>query len=154
MDRKNYLAYGHNVHLKEIMDNSVMPPISDELEKKVVVSPSDAFLKLVYALDPVSKLPTGDLAYQMSDKANPEVKQWVLANIQVDTTSAQNLKAPDGLSDDDIIALTRSDKESVQAYAERVNVYLQNNKRLVEDAISRAKRDVSPQPEDTSVSTE
>ena len=40
MDRKNYMAYGHNINLQKIMDNSVMPPISEEPEKKVVVSPS------------------------------------------------------------------------------------------------------------------
>ena len=62
MNRKNYLAYGHNSRLAEIWENSVLPDIIEEPEKIKVVSPADAFLKLVYSLDPISKLPTGDLS--------------------------------------------------------------------------------------------
>ena len=132
----------------------VEPKIVDNSEVKQVVSPSDAFLKLVYSLDPISKLPTGDLSYMVSDKANPEVKAWVLQNIQMDTSSAANLTAPKGLSDDDLIELTRKQGESVDAYAERVNIFMSNNKRIVDDAVNRAQRDVSAKSETPSVSTE
>lgn len=132
----------------------VEPMIVDSPEVKQFVSPSDAFLKLVYSLDPISKLPTGDLSYMVSDKANPEVKAWVLQNIQLDTSSAANLTAPKGLSDDDLIELTRKQGESVDAYAERVNIFMCNNKRIVDDAVNRAQRDVSAKSETPSVSTE
>ena len=154
MKRDNYLAYGHNINVANIIANEVQPEKKVELEKVEKVSPADAFLRLVYALDPISNLPTGDLCYMVSDKANPEVKAWVLQNIQMDTSSAANMTAPDGLSDDDLITLTRKQGESTEAYAERVNIFFQNNKAVVEDGLSRAKRYVSSEPETTSVSTE
>lgn len=147
-------AYGHMSRVKAIEDGVVMPILSDGPEKVKVVSSSDAFLKLVYALDPISKLPTGDLCYMVSDKANPEVKAWVLQNIQMDTSSAANLAAPKGLSDDDIIELTRKQGESVDKYAERVNLYLKNNKDLISLYESRTKSNVSSKSSETAVSAE
>ena len=154
MKRDNMYNYGHMVRVKEIESFFVQPEEDNSPEVKEVVNPVDSFLKLVYADDPISKLPTGDLCYMASDKANPEVKAWVLANLQMDTSSAQNLKAPSGLSDDDIIELTRHPNETVEDYANRVNVFMSNNKRLVEDAIRRTKSNVPAQSSEPSVSAE
>lgn len=162
MKRDNRFNYGHAVHQQEIIAGAVQPVIDEkELQKVRPVKAEDAFLKLVYSPDPVTKLPTGDLAYMVSDKANPEVKNWVLQNIMIDVSSASMPAAPKGLSDDDIAALARDPKESVQSYMERVNTYAKSNAELYERLATMAKQSngksaepVSPQPEPSAVPSE
>ena len=57
---------------------------SDFVEKKIDFSdveesksPSDSLLKLVYERDERTGLPMGDLQYLVSDKANPQVKEFI-----------------------------------------------------------------------------
>lgn len=162
MKRDNRFNYGHAVHQQAIIDGSVEPVIDEkELEKVCPTNAQDAFLKLVYAPDPVTLMPTGDLAYMVSDKANPEVKNWVLQNIMIDVSSAAMPAAPKGLSDDDIAALARDPKESVQSYMERVNTYAKSNAELYERLASMVKQSngkpsesVPVEPVSSSVSSE
>lgn len=135
----NIYNYGHAVRQRDFLDHFVVPALPAEVVDEVS-RPSDAFLRLVFARDPVSNLPTGDLQYMVSDKANPEVKQWVLQNLLIDTSSAVAPAPPKGISDDDLIALTRDSKETLESYVERVNNFMLANKdaaeRLSESVVS------------------
>lgn len=158
---KKYLLYDFDFakRIKDIEDNLV-PPVIDDQDILEVSSSKDSFLKIVFAPDPVTGLPTGDLSYLVSDKANPEVKQWILDNLMLDVSSAKLPSAPNGLSDDDIIALSRDPRETVQDYMNRVNRYAKNNEELYGRMVSslqeqsRQKQSVSDQPQETSVSSE
>lgn len=116
--------------------------------------PKDSLLALVYAVDERTQLPTGDLQYLVSDKANPQVKQFILDNLMQDVSAAQNVSAKYDLSDDDILALSRNKGESVQDYAERLNASIDKDKWMIEQVISKTKKDVPFESGETSVSSE
>lgn len=126
----NIFNYGHAVRQQDIIENSVVPELVDEPLQESHSS-FDSFIRLVYALDE-HRVPTGDLAYMVSDKANPEVKQWVLQNLLMDVSAAASVAAPEGVSDDDILALSRDPRESSQDYMNRVNDFARNNLDLYE----------------------
>lgn len=94
--------------------------------------PSASLLKVIYSVDSTG-LPTGDLKYYVSPKANPEVKKWILDNLMFDTSSAQNVKIPDGLDSDTAFALQRCSGESVEQYADRINRFAQDNLSYVQE---------------------
>lgn len=118
------------------------------------LDPKDSLLALVYAVDERTQLPTGDLQYLVSDKANPQVKQFILDNLMQDVSGAQNVSAKYNLSDDDILALSRNQGESVQEYAERLNASIVKDRWMIEQAAAQVKRNVSSGSSETPVSTE
>lgn len=83
--------------------------------------PQDSLLKLVYSLDERTLCPSGDLQYFVNSKANPEVKKFILDNLMMDVSGSSKPSLPDGMSDDDIFALSRQSGESLEAYVERMN---------------------------------
>lgn len=131
MKKDSFYNYGFASRCKDIEKSFVEPEVIEE-DIQDRHDPAESFLKIVYALDPVTKLPTGDLNYLVSDKVNPEVKKWVLDNIMFDVSSAAMPAAPAGLSDDDIVALARDPKETPQDYMNRVNQYARTNRELYE----------------------
>lgn len=96
--------------------------------------PSDALLKLIYAIDPLTNLPTGDLQYYVSDSVNPDIKAFVLQNLMFDASSVAQPKAPVGFSDDVAFELMRKTDESIDVYASRVNDYMQRNIEFIKKA--------------------
>lgn len=157
---ENIYNYGHAVRQKYIIENSVVPDplVSPEIQDRH--DSADSFISLVYQLDPVSKLPTGDLNYLVSDKANPDVKKWILDNLMTDVSVAAVPGSLKGLSDDDLIALSRDPRESSDDYMNRVNDYARMNAdlygRLAKASVTGLdqQRSVPSEPEETSVSSE
>lgn len=118
------------------------------------LDPMDSLLSIVYAVDERTQLPTGDLQYLVSDKANPQVKQFILDNLMQDVSAAQNVSANYNLADDDILALSRNQGESVQEYADRLNASIQKDKWMIEQAVAQSKKNVSSGSAETPVSSE
>lgn len=104
---------------------------------------SRAILEAIYALDPVTKLPTGDIMCYMASNTPPEIKQFVMANIMVDTSSQKLPSLPDGLDEDTAFALQRGSKENVDAYRSRINEFMQQQVNIRNMAIENAKRQTS-----------
>lgn len=104
-------------------------PVVDEDNDK----PRDSLLRIIYTPDARTGLPTGDLGYLVSDKANPQVKQFILDNLMQDVSSAVTPSAQ-GLSDDDILALSRNVGESVEAYAARLNQSIERDRWFIENS--------------------
>ena len=159
MKKNRFYSLSNAYRAKEIEDNFVMPVLDDQdIQDKH--DPKDSFLSIVYSIDERTKLPTGDLNYLVSDKANPEVKQWILQNLMMDVSASAMPAAPKGLSDDDIASLARDPKEDVRSYMNRVNQYAKANvefiKRISDDARKsmESQVDVSSPGESTSVSSE
>ena len=92
----------------------------------------DSLLSLVYAIDERTGLPTGDLQYLVSDKANPQVKEFILANLMQDVSSAKNIAANGVLSDDDILELSLGHNESLDSYVNRLNESINKDKWLID----------------------
>lgn len=100
------------------------------------VSANDAILSAIYAVDPISKLPTGDISAYVSDKTSPDVKRYILENLMIDTSGYVVPAAPRELSDDDVMFLTRRSDESRETYLSRINKYGVDNKQIVERALA------------------
>lgn len=94
-------------------------------------------LDYIYALNPVSGLPQGDLAVYLGDKANPQIKAFIQANLMNEISegkSEMNLsqdvlnKFRETISDDDIAAFSRNHGESKEEYADRMKLYFLKEK--------------------------
>lgn len=151
MNKKFFPLFGHAIHQASIIEKSVFPP---EPEGDVMEShdASEPFLRLVYGKDKRTKLPTGDLQYMVSDKANPEVKKWVIENLMMETGSAASPnKLSRGIDDDTILQMVRQPFEDRQSYANRVNAFMRENVelygRLVEQLKKRSDESRSVSPE-------
>lgn len=83
--------------------------------------PDESLVKMIYSPDPVSGLPTGDLSFWVSDKVNPQVKEFILSRLMQDVSKAANAKLPDGISDEDALSMSRLPGERMDAYVERLN---------------------------------
>lgn len=108
---ENFEGYNPNPQIKFIDENYV----SENHD------PQDSFLKLIYALDERTLCPSGDLQYFVNPKANPEVKKFIFDNLMMDVSGSAKPALPEGLSDEDIFALSRQSGESLEAYVERMN---------------------------------
>lgn len=129
MNKDLMYKYHHARNQKSIYENSVVPVYDDEkpMESHDASLP---FLKLVYAVNPKTKLPNGDLQYMVSDKSNPEVKRWVLENLMMDTGQSATPSLTKGIDDDTILQLVRQPNEDRQSYANRVNQFMRENVEL------------------------
>lgn len=101
---------------------------------------SRAILQAIYALDPVTRLPTGDIMCYLSSTTPPEIKQYIMDNIMIDTSSQKLPSLPDGLDEDTVFALERRNDESVDSYRSRINDYMSDQVRIRNMAIENAKR--------------
>ena len=151
MKRDCYVLYDY---ARRLTDKDGVEKREKEPDVDPQPDPKDSLLALVYAVDERTQLPTGDLQYLVSDKANPQVKQFILDNLMQDVSAAQNVSAKYNLSDDDILALSRNQGESIKDYADRLNASIQKDKWMIEQAVAQAKRNVSSGSLETSVSAE
>ena len=92
-------------------------------------------LDYIYALDPVTSLPCGDLAIYLGDKANPEIRNFIEMNLLQPIAPEAGSNMPDEvvnkfrtLSDDDVAFFSRSKSESREEYADRLKLYFVQEK--------------------------
>ena len=122
------------------------PLIMPEMVEKSV-NADDAVLTAIYAIDPISNKPTGDISAYMSDKTSPDVKAYIMQNLMQDMSSFANPAAPASLSEDDVLFLQRRNGESRDAYIQRVVKFGKVN----QDIVDNARRNVpSSEPESSS----
>lgn len=126
MKKSLVYLFSHASRLKEIEGRCVVPEL--DFEKPMESHDSkDSFLRIVYAIDSRTKLPNGDLQYLVSEKVNPEVREWILKNLLVDVSASAFRSAVKGLSDDDIANLAKQPTETLHDYLSRVNVFMHDN---------------------------
>lgn len=109
------------------------PLIMPEMVEKSV-NADDAVLTAIYAIDPISNKPTGDISAYMSDKTSPDVKAYIMQNLMQDMSSFANPAAPSSLSEDDVLFLQRRNGESRDAYIQRVVEFGKANQDIVDNA--------------------
>lgn len=103
--------------------------------------PNKAILEAVYALDPVTRLPTGDIMCYLSSTTPPELKEYIMSNLMVDTSSQALPSLPEGLDDDTAFALARKNTESLDAYRQRITQFMEQQINIRNMAIENAKRE-------------
>ena len=84
-------------------------------------------LKIVYAADKRTGLPTGELSVLASDSVPPEVAQWVRTQLlnPLPDNSISSVVGNTQLDDDTIFSLVRNVGEDDRAYIDRVDNLLQ-----------------------------
>lgn len=91
----------------------------------------DNMLAEIFAPDPLTGAPKGDIAYYLSPDGNPMIKQWLENNL----LAPRGVKSSNGQYDDDTIAeYSRGADESVDAYRERIIGYIDENRAIIEEA--------------------
>lgn len=131
MKRELFYNFDFARRIKDAESKGIeLPP--ELLLPEVQKEPKDSLLKVIYAPDSRTGLPTGDLTYYVSDKANPQVKQFILDNLLMDVSSAKNPAIPEGIDSTLAFDLMRKQGEGVQEYAERLNQFSSDNKQYAQ----------------------
>lgn len=91
-------------------------PIPDDERK----SSTDLLLDEIFAVNPLTKLPDGDIACFVNENTSESVRQYILANLVKDNGEKSDTSGYDGISDDDIAEFTRGIDESVSSYRDRI----------------------------------
>ena len=107
-------------------------------DKVVKSSEMDQLLKLVYAPDKRTHLPSGDLQVLASDSVNPQIADWVRKQLlqPVNDNSISSSIAGQQIDDDTLLALTRNYGESSDSYINRCNNLLREWNKAMKEEIS------------------
>lgn len=132
--KQDFRKYAAFQNAPKSYEPSIMPEKAEKL-----VNSDDAILNAIYAIDPISNKPTGDISAYMSDKTSPDVKAFIMQNLMQDMSANANPAAPTSLSDDDVLFLSRRTGESRDAYIQRVAEFGKAN----QDIVDNARRNVS-----------
>lgn len=105
-----------------------LPP--DPIEKEEVAPSSvDDMLNLIYALDPITGLPSGAINQYLSDKTNEQVRQFIEKNLLIEHDNGSHDYPSDireeilKLDSSFIAETSRNRFESVEDYEARVQDY-------------------------------
>lgn len=119
------LAFGHTFY-RQVANLEYVPTIDPE-RKSDVKSNVDAILDSIFAVDPVTMLPSGDIAQFMSTKVSPEIREFIRQNL-MSPVPDDGVSAKFGsLSDDDIVAFSRQSGESLDDYRSRLVGFLRDS---------------------------
>lgn len=132
----------------DYMGLEVPKPIDLDSLKEVPVESSDsakAILQAIYGLDPITRLPSGDIMCYLSSSTPPEIKQYILDNIMIDVSSHALPVIPDGVDEDTAFQLQRNQNESLDSYRSRISDYMSEQVRIRNMAIENAQRE-APKP--------
>lgn len=97
--------------------------------------PTDTLYDMIYAVDPVTGWPVGDLAIYAGKKANPEVASFIENNLlQPVVGSKPALSIPEEITskygkfvtDDDVAFFSPFHYETSEGYKKRINNYFEN----------------------------
>ena len=108
------------------------PPKQDLEDKKSSV---DLLLDSIFAVDPKTLLPRGDVSQYLSKDTPDDIRSFIEKQLfndkkgfnEVDKLSGDFLDLPD----DFVISMQKSKDETNEAYLDRLNQYLEDTKRRV-----------------------
>lgn len=119
------LAFGHSFY-RQVANLEYEPTIDPE-RKSDVQSNVDSILDSIFAVDPVTMLPSGDIAKFMSSKVSPEIREFIRQNL-MSPVPDDGVSAKFGtLSDDDIVAFSRQQGETLDDYRSRLFSFVRDS---------------------------
>lgn len=119
----NNLAFGHTFY-RQLQDLEFEPCVDDKNEVETSSS-TDELLNSIFAVDPVTMLPRGDVQVYMSDKVSPEIREFIRQNLMSPVKTSADISAKFGtLSDDEIAFFSRNSQESLGDYRQRLFDYI------------------------------
>ena len=111
------LAIGHREY-RGLENREFVEVVGRDLDPGVFDSTKVLFDK-IFAVNPVTNLPDGDIAVFMSENTSPEIKAFIQSQL-MSPNGQKSDTSYDGLSDDDLSVLSRGADESLTAYASRM----------------------------------
>lgn len=84
----------------------------------------ESLLCEIYAVDPKTNLPIGDIGQYMSDNTNPQIRDFISKQLM---SSMDAVGKSSELSDDDLIRYQRKSGESVRDYVARMADYIKSD---------------------------
>lgn len=119
------LAFGHSLY-RQIASLEYQPTVDPE-RKSDVKSNVDSILDSIFATDPLTMLPSGDIAQFMSSKISPEIREFIRQNLMSPVLD-DGVSAKFGtLSDDDIVMFSRNAGESLDDYRSRLFGFIRDS---------------------------
>ena len=95
---------------------------------------AESIFDLIFAVDPVTGLPSGIISQYLSDKTSADVKEFIertfkgISSPEVSVAPEEIHKEYDSLSTSLVADLSRNRFESVEQYEERIKSFLSDNK--------------------------
>lgn len=100
------------------IDTTIKPKF-DEYIEPLDDSQMKRVLDEIFAVDPESGLPKGDIQYWLSSEGNPQIKQWLENNL-LKPRSKSSGTSIEGVTDDMIVEMSRKAGESADEYSTRL----------------------------------
>ena len=131
-----FRQYRNLENIKFVNTSSVKIDVSDVRKKH------DDLLDIIFAVDPITNMPSGSIEQYLSDKTSDEVRTFIERNLLVDLPDT-SVSVPSSLRDDllkldgDFIAkVSRNSYEDRESYEQRVSSYFKE----IEDSKEYQKR--------------
>ena len=109
-----YFACYKGLDLSDEGRNVPVDPVPE-----VIDSSLQSILDEIFAVDPLTGLPKGDIQYYLSSEGNPQVKQWIENNLLRPRVNSGS-SVPEGVADDMIVEMSRKKDESISDYQNRL----------------------------------
>ena len=103
-------------------------PVKPDEKPDERVSADSLIFDEIFAVNPVTKLPDGDIACFMNENTSEAVRNFIIQNLTSDNGSLSDSSGDfSSLSDDDIAMFTRNSGESVLDYRDRLVNFVRNS---------------------------
>lgn len=122
-----------NMACFSLIDTSIKPKF-DEYIEPLDDSQLKRVLDEIFAVDPVSGLPKGDIQYWLSKEGNPQIKQWLENNLLKPRVKNSG-SSIEGVTDDMIVEMSRKAGESAEAYSARLSSIYESAKAEYESGL-------------------
>lgn len=110
---------GHNSY-RDLQNIDLIPFSEKQNLDDDTVSADEQLLRNIFAVDPVTKLPSGDIALFMNKNTSDSVRKYIQDNLLHPMNGEHDSSGYPDLSDDDIAFFTRSADETVYQYRDRL----------------------------------
>lgn len=91
------------------------------------VKGKDVILDTIFAVDPTTNLPKGDIAIYLSDKCNPQVREFIRLNLMAEHGNTPALPEENS---DLLFDFIRGKDETVSDYARRMSQYFKKAEKV------------------------
>ena len=120
---------------------------SSFIDKPADVKDADSSLfDAIYSTDPVSGLPTGDIAVFLSEKTNSQVRLFIEQKLMNPRPENPGLSLEQeiinkfgAMSDDDISYFSRNHGESPEEFQDRIRLFMETQKKEIAEKKKNAK---------------
>lgn len=102
--------------------------VEEKVEKKERNEKFESLLAEIYAVDPKTKLPVGDVSQYMSENTNPQIRDFIQTQLM---SAFEPVGQSSKLSDDELVRYQRKSDESVRDYVSRMADYVKDDVSLM-----------------------